>query len=86
MRETVWGLVRRRECLVPTWRGWLGVAATCVVLAYVAAREIHHFLAVNDPLPGGVLVVEGWATDYVLEVARTEYRRNHYDELYGWTN
>ena len=36
----------------------------------------------NDPVPGGVLVVEGWSPDYALEMAKTEAERNSYHKLY----
>ncbi|HWX21363.1 MAG TPA: ElyC/SanA/YdcF family protein [Candidatus Binatia bacterium] len=77
-----WGLLRRRQCVVPTWRGWLALFLVCAVLAIISIREIHPFLAVTEPLPGGVLVVEGWAPDYALEATVAEFRRNHYDKLY----
>jgi hypothetical protein len=77
-----WGLFRRRECLLPTWRGWVALVLVCVVLAIIAIRGIHPFLAVTAPAPGGMLVVEGWMSDYGLETAVAEFRRNHYDKLY----
>jgi len=80
---TCLGLLRRRQCVVPTWRGWLVLIASCALLAVVLARTAYPFLAVIDSKPGGVLVVEGWASDRVLETAVTEFRRNHYDKLYA---
>ncbi len=78
----LWGLLARRLCLVPTWRGWLALAVTALLLGILAVRGVHSFLAVSDPLPGGLLVVEGWASDHALAAALTEYRRNHYDKVY----
>jgi len=43
------------------------------------ARSVHGFLAVEAPVSGGILVVEGWSSDYIFEGAVAEYRRNHYD-------
>ena len=80
--KTCFGLLRRRQCLVPTLRGGLLLALGFAALAFFAAREIHPFLAVTDPVPGGVLVVEGWAPDYILEVAIAEFRQNHYARLF----
>jgi hypothetical protein len=53
-----------------------------VIVALVAARTVYPFLAVTDPVPGGVLVVEGWVPDYMLEAAMAEYKRNHYARLF----
>jgi len=41
----------------------------------------YPFLAMNDPLPGGILVVEGWAPDYGLEAAVDEFRSHKYFKL-----
>jgi hypothetical protein len=52
------------------------------VLAIAAVRGVHPFLAVTEPLPGGALVVEGWAPDYAMAEAVAEFHRHHYDKLY----
>ena len=77
-----WGLLSRRPCLVPTLRGWLVLAATLAAVVITGARALGPFLTTNDPLPGGVLVIEGWAPDYAMEAAIAEFRRNHYDKLF----
>jgi len=51
-------------------------------LVVVATKEIHPFLAVNEPVPGGVLVVEGWLPDYALEETIGEFRRDHSRTLF----
>jgi uncharacterized SAM-binding protein YcdF (DUF218 family) len=81
MNKPCLGLLRRRQCLVPTLRGWLVLLLICTALVLVGARGIHPFLAVNAPLPGGVLVVEGWGPDYALQAALEEFNRNHYEKL-----
>jgi uncharacterized SAM-binding protein YcdF (DUF218 family) len=81
-KRKLWGLLARRQCLVPTWRGWLALALIAALLGSLAVRGIHPFLAVDEPVPGGLLVVEGWASDHALASAITEYRRNHYDKVY----
>jgi len=76
-----WGLVRRRQCLVPTWRGWLALLLCFGLVLFVAGRNLHHFLSVTEPAPGGLLVVEGWASDFVVQWALNEFKTNHYDRL-----
>lgn len=79
-----WGLLRRRQLLAPTWRGWLLLIALAALLLSVVVHHLHPFLAVNQPLPGGgLLVVEGWATDSTLESVLAEFRRNHYEKVYA---
>ena len=65
-------LFRRRQCIVPTWRGWLVLVLVFVTGGVMGLRCVYPFLASNDPTPGGVLVVEGWLSDYVLDYALTE--------------
>ena len=76
------GLFRRRECVVPTLRGWLVILLICAGLAVGFVRNIYSFLAVNDPKPGGVLVVEGWASEEVMLKVIAEFRRGHYDSIF----
>jgi hypothetical protein len=76
------GFLCRRQCLVPTLRGWLLLILSGAALAIIAVREAGPFLTINDPVPGGVLVVEGWAPDYAMEATVAEFNRNHYDKLF----
>jgi uncharacterized SAM-binding protein YcdF (DUF218 family) len=78
----MWGLFRRRTLLVPTWRGWLLLVGLSGGVLLLCLRELYPFLAVSDPLPGGVLVVEGWSNDASMAAAVAEFNRNHYDKLY----
>jgi uncharacterized SAM-binding protein YcdF (DUF218 family) len=75
------GLLRRRPCLVPTLRGWIVLALSFGAVALVGVLGMEPFLAVNDSVPGGVLVVEGWVPDYIAETAIAEFKQNHYDKL-----
>ena len=71
-------LLRRRELILPTWRGWL----ICALLLAAAARGflawVQPFLAVDEPIGGEALVVEGWIPDYALRQALDEFRARHY--------
>lgn len=77
-----WGLLHRRECVVPTWRGLLLVTLFGVGLMVMAVSTVHSFLEVTNPVSADVLVVEGWVPDYVLEKAKIEFERHHYRRLY----
>jgi hypothetical protein len=81
-KATCWGLLRRRTVLLPTWQGWaLFLIATALFLFWIV-RALHPFLAVNDPVSGGILVVEGWTPDYGMELVRDTFKREHYDRIY----
>lgn len=75
------GLLRRRNCLVPTWRGWLVALLVLALAAILVLRNLYGFLAVTQSFPRGLLVVEGWMPDYAMEAALAEFRTNHYDRL-----
>ena len=75
------GLLQRRQCVVPTWRGWLVLLLVAGTAATFVMRGLYGFLAINDPLPGGILVVEGWSADYVIEGAVDEYRQGQYERI-----
>jgi hypothetical protein len=51
-------------------------------LIVLAVRGAYPFLAVNDPVQGGVLVVEGWVPDYAFEQTIAEFKRDHYSKLF----
>jgi hypothetical protein len=77
-RKPFLGLLQRRQMIVPTWRGWLLLMLIFGIAATVAVRGVYGFLAVNAPVRGGVLVVEGWSPDYVIEGAAQEFRLGKY--------
>jgi hypothetical protein len=77
-----WGLLCRRPCLVPTVRAWLFLCLGFAVLLIVTLRSLLPFLAVNDPSPDGLLVVEGWLPDYELELAVEMFRQNQNQKVY----
>ncbi len=80
--SSVWGLVRRRDCWVPTWRGWLVLVLALGLAGILSVRSLDGFLSVTDSVAGGVLVVEGWASDNVLDAAVSEFRAHPYEKLF----
>jgi hypothetical protein len=77
-----WGIGQRRECLVPTVRGWIALLLVGAAIVVFAARGVPSFLAVNDPVPVGILVVEGWLPDYALQETIVQFRRGGYHKLF----
>lgn len=76
------GLLQRRECVLPTWRGWLALVLVAGLIVTFAMRRACAFLTVHDPAPGGVLVVEGWISPGSAREALEEFRRRPYTGLY----
>lgn len=75
-------LLRRRPCLVPTWRGLVLAAALAGLLFWGVALNILPFLARSETAGGGVLVAEGWVPDYVLAEAAAEFRRDRHERIF----
>jgi hypothetical protein len=82
IRKPFWGLLSRRQCLVPTLRGCLVLLLLFMAGAWIALREVHPFLAMNEPIEEGALVVEGWIPDHALAAAVAVFKRNHYSKIY----
>jgi len=80
-KKVCWGLVRRRDCLVLTRRGWLLLVLSLAAFTMVTVRELHPFLAVTEPVAGGLLVVEGWIPDVAMKAAIAEFRQHHYAKV-----
>jgi hypothetical protein len=81
VERTCWGLLRRRSCLAPTWQGGLGLLLGLALLLALVGRETYPFLALSQPRPGGVLVIDAWVPDSVLEAGIAEFKRHHYDAV-----
>ena len=77
-----WGLLARRQCLAPTLCGWLVLLTVTTGVCIFAIRIAHPFLAINAPVFGGMLVVEGWGPEYAMEAAQQEFHRHRYEKLF----
>lgn len=75
------GIIRRKECWALTGRGWIAALLCAVTVAVLAVRSAFPFLAVSQPLPGEVLVVEGWLPDYLINDVRSEFVKGGYTLL-----
>ncbi len=80
--NTFFGLLRQRTCWVPTPRAWIVLFLLVLVGGIVIVEGIHPFLSPNEPLPGGAVVVEGWADDFVLKEAIRQVEAHHYHPVF----
>ncbi|HEX3716459.1 MAG TPA: ElyC/SanA/YdcF family protein [Verrucomicrobiae bacterium] len=72
------GFFQRKEVWTLTAKGWLLLLAAATALSLTFFFGVHSFLALNDPAPADVMVVEGWIPDFALLQAANEYRLGHY--------
>jgi hypothetical protein len=73
--------IKQKTCRSLTIYGWLFILILIVVVMILAIKLIHPFLAMNRPIYGGLLIVEGWTPDYVLLKAINEFQKNDYQLL-----
>jgi hypothetical protein len=71
-------LFTRKDCWVPTARGWGLFALVLLVAMTVWAFSVNSFLCTSHPLAAEVLVVESWLPDDVMQGAVAEYKRGEY--------
>ena len=74
-------LFTRRECWVPTARGWVVIAAVLLSCVCLGFNSLNGFLSLNRPVQAEVLIVESWLPDYALQGALDEFRRGGYKRL-----
>ena len=58
------------------------LAFAVAALVVFSIRGVYSFLAVNNPVDNGALVVEGWVPDYALQEAITEFRKGHHSQIF----
>jgi hypothetical protein len=75
------GLLKRKECTCPSFRGWLVAFMLVIGCGYLVVHSLYPFLAENRPVRGQVLVVEGWLPDYALVQAMREFDKYKYSLL-----
>jgi len=74
-------LFRRRSIWLPTIWGGLVALAVALVVAAIAVRDLHDFLAPDAPVGGELLVVEGWMGPDELREVLPLVRSGHYRRI-----
>jgi hypothetical protein len=75
------GLIIRRKCWTLTLRAKLLVVILLVAAVGVLVWGIHPFLAVRDPVPASVLIIEGWSPPYTMKQAAAEFLAGGYQTV-----
>ena len=74
-------LVRRREIWLPTIWGSLALLLIGAAMFVLLVRNLHPFLALNQPVGARVLVVEGWMEPEGLDQAIAAFRSGRYERI-----
>jgi hypothetical protein len=64
-----------------TWRGWLLLLTVLFSLLLVLWLCVYSFLAPNQPLPSGLLIVEGWSPSYTTKQIADVFRSGHFQKV-----
>lgn len=76
------GLLKRKERWGLSWRGWLLLGVTGLVVGCAFFFNIQGFLATTHRVDTHVLVMEGWIHQYAIRGAADEFYRGGYKEVY----
>ncbi len=75
-------LIKRQEMWMLTTQGWVIIIVASVSSIFFTFIHLYPFLAVTSPIKAaGILVVDGWISDYALEQAAIEFKNNSYQQL-----
>ncbi len=79
MDETgFFGFIARKQRWRLTGRGWASACLVVVAGLVWSIANIYPFLAINAPVHGDILVVEGWLPDTALQQAVHIFERHDY--------
>ncbi|MCF6239869.1 MAG: YdcF family protein [Bacteroidales bacterium] len=69
-------LIETKECRVLNRKVKTVIALFLLIVFYLFIKNIHHFLSLNEPVYGQVLVLDGLLADYAIEQAVVEFNSN----------
>jgi DUF218 domain len=75
-------LIKRQEIWTLTVPGWVIAIAAIASVIFFSITHLYPFLAVTSPIKTDVLVLEGWATDYAVKQAFTEFKNGSYRQIF----
>lgn len=81
-KRRFFGLLRRKEKWVLSWRGRFVVWGTLAIFAIIFILKIHSFLAVTERVDTQYLVIEGWVPNYALEESIAEFKSRPYTKIF----
>jgi len=77
-RKKFGGLLTREERWHLSLRGWLLLLCVITGAGWLTLLNAFSFLAINQPVDSDVLVVEGWMTNWAIQIAAEEFKHGAY--------
>ncbi len=81
LKHGLFSLIDKRERWGLTFWGWIVLVLAAPVAGLVCVSNIHGFLAIECPVRGQLLVIEGWIPDYSIPGAISEFENHDYRSL-----
>ena len=81
MSAALAALLVRRERWTLTWTGRLLTLTIVAAVTVILARGLCGFLAVNTPVGGQFLIVEGWMPLFAYREAAAQFRKGSYRKV-----
>lgn len=81
-RTRLFGFVVRKERWGLSWRGWLVATAGVLLALGLLVENVYPFLALNSPVDGRTLVVEGWVNDHVIQATVQDLKLGHSERVF----
>jgi uncharacterized SAM-binding protein YcdF (DUF218 family) len=72
----------RKERWRLSWRGWLIVFATVLLIFCLFLFRVYPFLAVTHRVDTNTLVVEGWINEYAIRAGAEEFKKGSYQRVF----
>ena len=78
-RKKFWGLLEYKPRWGLTMLAWIIILFVLTLSTVIAIAQIHPFLAVSNTVEDAeLLILEGWADDFVVEGAVNEFNQGNY--------
>ena len=74
-------IINKKERYGLTWLGRIVFLFAAILSVIICFHFIHPFLALNSPVNGDIMVVEGWLPDYVLQEPIRDFQDGSYKLL-----
>jgi len=74
-------LIKKQHIWLPTIPGLILISITCIVMTIFILNNLASYLAQQQPISKGILVVEGWVSEQTLLQAIQSYKTNPYQQI-----
>lgn len=81
MSHKKFGLLKRKECYVLTWKARFLLLALLFILFYLFFSRLPVFLSKADPVNGSILVLDGQLPDYGIKEAISIFESGNYQQI-----